>query len=347
MKTKKTLILEAGKNGFAAAGDIIRQGGLVVFPTETVYGLGANALSAKACAKIFAAKGRPQDNPLIVHTYDVFTLARLASGIPPLAAALIKAFMPGPLTIILPKTADIPDTVTAGLSTVGLRVPSCPAARDFLQAAGVPVAAPSANISGKPSPTTFAMAREAMEGRADAIIRGEDSRVGLESTIVRVTEECLEILRPGGISEEDIIAAAGNCPIRSASTGNGVAAAKPENPPPAPGMKYTHYKPKADIILYQKNEEPETGTGEKKTGVLTLTKKANSFPAAFLVREMASAEDYAHRLYAEFFFFDSLGCDIIFAEYPPETGIGRAVANRLLKASGGLFLKAQPRSPAK
>ena len=229
---KKTLILEADPQGLAAAGRIIRRGGLVVFPTETVYGLGANALDPVACAEIFRAKGRPQDNPLIVHTSSLMGLARLARELPPLAAVLAEAFLPGPLTLILPKTEEIPAEVTAGLSTVALRVPSDPVAREFLCQGHVPVAAPSANLSGKPSPTTFEMACEAMEGRADAIIRGEPSRVGLESTIVRVCGDGIEILRPGGISEEAIREAVQTSPVRSVSLEG------PGSPPPAPGIKY-------------------------------------------------------------------------------------------------------------
>jgi L-threonylcarbamoyladenylate synthase len=342
METKKTLILPADEAGFAAAGEIIRRGGLVVFPTETVYGLGANALDAAACAKIFVAKGRPQDNPLIVHTADVLALARLAREVPPRAALLIKAFMPGPLTLILPKTEDIPPEVTSGLSTVGLRVPANLAAQRFLRAAGVPVAAPSANLSGRPSPTTFAMACAAMEGRADAIIHAEDARVGLESTIVRVSEHGLEILRPGGVSEEELASVVQDCPVHALC-------AKPEGPPPAPGMKYTHYKPKADVLLYRGPGELHAALGRragKKTGVLALGAAAREAAgrtengektetaADILVREIADAAEYARRLYAEFFMFDALGCELILAEYPPENGIGRAVANRLLKASG-------------
>lgn len=331
VETKKTLILEADERGLRAAGEIIRRGGLVVFPTETVYGLGANALDAEACARIFQAKGRPQDNPLIVHTAEVFSLARLASAIEPRAAALIRAFMPGPLTLILPKTRDIPAAVTAGLPTVGLRVPSDPAARCFLAAAGVPVAAPSANVSGRPSPTSFDMARAAMEGRADAIIRGGDSRVGLESTIVRVSESGLDILRPGGVSEEDIRAVIRDCPLRGA-------AGETSGAPPAPGMKYTHYKPRAEVFLFPGGTwNPRMAGAGEKTGVLALGKKAAPLPGNVLVREMASVEEYARRLYAEFFAFDSLGCARVFAEWPPERGLGRAVANRLLKASGGRF----------
>ncbi|MDR1625976.1 MAG: threonylcarbamoyl-AMP synthase [Spirochaetia bacterium] len=331
METKKTLILEADAQGFSAAGEIIRRGGLVVFPTETVYGLGANALDAGACAKIFQAKGRPQDNPLIVHTAEVFGLARLAS-VTPRAAAIIKAFMPGPLSLVLPKNQDIPAAVTAGLPTVGLRVPSDPAAYRFLKAAGVPVAAPSANVSGKPSPTSFAMARAAMEGRADAIIRGGDSRIGLESTIVRITESGLEILRPGGVSEEDLRAVAKDCLVR------GLASPLPGEAPPAPGMKYAHYKPRAEVLLFPTGTwNPKMIGCAGKTGVLTLGEKAAPLSGHVLVREMKSVEEYARRLYAEFFVFDSLGCDRILAECPPEEGLGRAVANRLLKASGGRF----------
>ncbi|MDR1931740.1 MAG: threonylcarbamoyl-AMP synthase [Spirochaetales bacterium] len=341
MKTKETLILEADQSGFAAAGRIIRRGGLVVFPTETVYGLGANALDAGACAGIFAAKGRPQDNPLIVHTADVFALARLAGDVPPRAAALIQAFMPGPLTLILPKKPDIPDTVTAGLPTVGLRVPSDPAAAAFLRHAEVPVAAPSANLSGRPSPTSFAMARAAMEGRVDAIIRAEDSRVGLESTIVRVTESALEILRPGGISEEQLRLAAGGCEIRGSFSENS------GGPPPAPGMKYAHYKPKAETLLFRTAAQRRAcevycaGAG-KKLGVILLADSLNAERAAadtknVITRQMLSAQEYARRLYAEFFVFDRLGCDVILAQYPPVEGIGRAIANRLLKAADGRF----------
>ena len=329
-----TKILDA--DGINKAAELIKAGELVAFPTETVYGLGADALNEDAVKKIFEAKGRPQDNPLIVHTQDIMSLARLALELPPLAAVLAEAFLPGPLTLILPKTGEIPAEVTAGLATVGLRVPSDPVAREFLCHAQVPVAAPSANLSGKPSPTTFEMACEAMEGRVDAIIRGEPSQVGLESTIVRVCGDGIEILRPGGITEEAIREVARNCPVRSVTH-------EEEGPPPAPGMKYTHYKPRANLILYHSKEERDEMLRRwqgKKTGILSLAETRGNAAANLhsqgniLLRELSGAEDYARRLYAEFFAFDCMGCELILAEYPPETGIGRAVANRLRKAAG-------------
>jgi L-threonylcarbamoyladenylate synthase len=343
IETKKTLVLETGPEDMSRAAEIVRRGGLVVFPTETVYGLGANARDPAACKRIFEAKGRPQDNPLIVHVADVFELDGLAAEISPDAAALMRAFMPGPLTLILRGTAHIPPEVTTGLSTVALRVPSEPVARDFLRRAGVPVAAPSANISGRPSPTNFAMAWEAMAGRADAIIRGPDAALGLESTIVRIDGGAAEILRPGAVSTEEIRAVLHGCPVRAAfSAGEGA--------PPAPGMKYTHYKPRADVFLYRARVDLERGfrrRGQKKAGVLSLAALAqtpgaepgDALPGADIsVKVMPSLEEYARRLYAEFFVFDSLGCELIFAEYPPEQGLGAAIGNRLLKASAGRFV---------
>ena len=336
MITKKTLILGTGPADMETAGEIIRGGGLVVFPTETVYGLGANALDGEACGKIFDAKGRPADNPLIVHLPDVFRLSLAAGGISPEAAALIAAFMPGPLTIILPKSSHIPGRVTAGLDTVGLRVPSDPTAGDFLRRAGVPVAAPSANLSGKPSPTTFEMARDAMYGRVDAIIRGGDCPVGLESTILRVGEGNVEILRPGRRGEEDIRKILKNIPI------TGFSSTDPGGRPPAPGMKYTHYKPHAEVFLFTDPSTLPAALGAqsgRKIGVISLGPLPEELPAGLLLRETASAEEYARRLYAEFFVFDKLGCEVIYASYPPQEGLGRAIGNRLLKASAGRFIE--------
>jgi L-threonylcarbamoyladenylate synthase len=342
MKNKKTLLLETNSRDLAAAAAIIRRGGLVVFPTETVYGLGANALDERACRGIFAAKGRPQDNPLIVHLADPFDIPSVAGDISPDAAALMEAFMPGPLTLILPKNDTVPPVVTADLPTIGVRVPKDPAAREFLKSASVPVAAPSANLSGEPSPTTFEMAWEAMNGRADAVIRGPDSSVGLESTIVRIGERGAEILRSGIISEKDIRKVLKNIPVYMQSFRDD------HSPPPAPGMKYTHYKPRAELKLFSgRIDILPLGeiTGVEKIGILSLSGPSpeedtlgEKLRHGMILRHMKSPEEYAKKLYAEFFILDRLGCGLILAEYPGPEGIGIAIQDRLMKASGGQFL---------
>jgi len=329
---KKTLVLQTDLEDLARAAAIIKAGGLVVFPTETVYGLGANALDAGACAGIFRAKGRPQDNPLIVHLASPHEIRSVAEVDSPEAAVLVERFLPGPLTLVLPKKPLIPDEVTAGLPTVGIRIPESETARNLIALAGVPVAAPSANISGRPSPTTFEMAWEAMNGRADAVIRGDDCDVGIESTIVRVEDGRIVVLRPGKTAEEDIREALRTVPVLSS------AEAKEGERPRAPGMKYVHYKPRAEVVLFT---DPASAAREmerhpeSKYGVLAL----RPIPAgAASVRLMADLADYARRLYSEFFMFDRLGCDRILAELPAPGGIGHALRNRLMKASGGDIL---------
>lgn len=331
MGRKKTLLLNTNPADLKKAGDIIRRGGLVVFPTETVYGLGANARNPRACAGIYAAKGRPGDNPLIVHLPDPFKIPTLASEISPDAALLIEAFMPGPLTIILPKKTNIPSQVTAGLPDVGIRIPSDPVARDFLRHAGVPVAAPSANLSGRPSPTSFEMAWEAMEGRADAVIRGGDSSVGLESTILRLSRGEVEILRSGKISQEDIARVLEKKPFLAEDSLDG--------PPPAPGMRYRHYQPQAELVLYTREDQlPEVDAPEERIGILALGPSTHiKDPMGVPLIRARDVDDYARRLYASFFVFDKLGCTRIYAFFPSPEGIGQAVRDRLLKAAGGRF----------
>jgi L-threonylcarbamoyladenylate synthase len=339
MKNKTTLLLEMNSRDLVEGAAIIRRGGLVVFPTETVYGLGANALDEGACRSIFTAKGRPGDNPLIVHFADPFDIPSAAGDISPDAAALMNAFMPGPITLVLPKNDNIPETVTAGLPTLGVRVPSDPVAREFLTYAAVPVAAPSANLSGKPSPTTFEMAWEAMNGRADAIIRGRDSSIGLESTIVRILEAGVEILRTGAISEEDIRRVLKDIPVSLRTVTDG------HSPPTAPGMKYAHYKPRADLRMFRgKTDLPRIREipGNEKVGILFVgdfaaKERLGEKHHHLIPRPMKSPEEYARRLYAEFFVLDRLGCDLILAEYPGPEGIGKAIRDRLMKASGGRF----------
>ena len=222
---------------------ILRQGGLVAFPTETVYGLGANALNPEAVARIFCVKGRPGDNPLIVHISGIDGLSPLVSRIPPLANKLFQAFSPGPLTLILPKSSRVPDLVTAGLDTVAIRIPAHPVARRLIELAGVPIAAPSANRSGRPSPTQAWHVAADLDGQIPLIIEAGSSQFGLESTVLDVTGDIPVILRPGAITASQIREIAGDVTEESRAFASGAGA------PRSPGMKYRHYAPRAQVII--------------------------------------------------------------------------------------------------
>lgn len=308
----------------AAAAALIRKGGLVVFPTETVYGLGANALNPGAVAKIFAAKGRPSDNPLIVHVAEEAQLAQVAAEIPAPARLLMDRFWPGPLSLVLPKTPAVPGVVTAGLNTVGVRWPRDPVAQEFLKAAGVPVAAPSANISGSPSPTTFAMAKAAMAGRVEGLLAGQDAEVGLESTIVGFPEGRPRILRLGGLSAE-ALAEALSLPLEEL-----LASSVYRSAPPAPGMKYPHYKPEARVIPVDSLGAAQAAA-EPGAAWLGLCEPPVGWDGPLYV--FRDLDDYAHGLYAAFFDADRRACPSIVVLRPPETGLGRALRQRLEKAS--------------
>ena len=243
MKTE--ILRPASTEDFARAAALIRDGQLVAFPTETVYGLGANGLDAAACARIYEAKGRPSDNPLILHIADLSMLDEAAEEVPPAAAHLLTAFAPGPITVIVPKAAHIPPLVTGGLSTVGVRCPAHDVARRLIRAAGVPIAAPSANISGRPSPTTAAMTAADMTGRIPLILDGGSCSWGVESTIVDCTEEgCVTILRPGAVTPEMISAELPHLTVRMDA-----ALVSADTAPRAPGMKYTHYAPRVPLTV--------------------------------------------------------------------------------------------------
>lgn len=334
-----------GDNETTRAGEILRSGGLVVFPTETVYGLGANAFDAAACRRIFAAKIRPPDNPLIVHLAQLDELETVVREVPPLALLLLERFSPGPFTVILPKTERVPPVVTAGLDTVAVRIPSSPMARALIRSCGVPVAAPSANRSGRPSPTDYESAVDQMWGRVEAIMRGPACDVGLESTIVRVCGAGaeLEVLREGAVTREMLAAAVrGRGEILDpdgAVPGQAVAAAQPESTAAtiAPGMRHRHYQPNAAVITV---EPPDLlrvfeAHDQKQAAVLVL---AASVPvlrsAGFrLEKRFQSVEEYARELYRAFWLADRSGCSTIIAELPPPCGIGRALRDRLLRAA--------------
>jgi L-threonylcarbamoyladenylate synthase len=351
-----TLFLEPQQIGEAAG--VIRRGGLLVFPTETVYGLGASAWDAEACRAIFAAKGRPADNPLIVHIATPAMLGEVAGAVPEPARQLFDTFSPGPLTIILPRSSRLPDVVTAGLDTVGIRIPSHPVARAFLKAVGVPVAAPSANRSGRPSPTDFAAAVAQMQGRVDAILDGGECEHGLESTILRLSGGSVTVLREGAITREMIAGVLGDVPIEAsadtgaawgaeaagagtaggeAAGGAGVPRPAHRRPAEAPGMRHAHYRPEARVVTAAGTELPATlrrleGSRVGYIGVTPLLGDCTTRPAVSVLA--SDLEDYARRLYRSFYLFDAEGCDVIVAELPASSGIGRALRDRLRRAAG-------------
>ena len=323
---------------------ILKTGGLVGLPTETVYGLGADGLNPAAVENIFRAKGRPQDNPLILHVPDDTWLARYCQDIPETAYALTKRFWPGPLTLILPRRAVVPDVVAAGLDTVGMRCPDHPLTRAIIAAAGVPVAAPSANTSGRPSPTAAAHVLDDMDGKIDAVVDGGSCSVGVESTIVDLTCTPPRLLRPGGVTLEQLREALGDVEVDPAVIrlmGEG-------EKPRAPGMKYRHYAPKAPVTVV--TGEPAAGAawiaahlGEK-SGVICFEEFAARFPG-HIVESIGAAGDkaeQARRVFDALRAFDSTDVTEIFAQCPDPSGIGLAVANRLSKAAGFHIVEVRP-----
>jgi len=320
------------------AASIIRNGGLVVFPTETVYGLGASAFLPDAAVKIYNAKGRPSDNPLIVHIADISQLSQCMKGENYMACKLLEKFAPGPLTVIVKKNKDISETVTASLNTVGIRIPSHPVARKFLKACNVPVAAPSANISGKPSPTNFKMACSNMMDKVDAIIESTASQHGLESTIIDCTcSGSIAVLRPGSITIEMIKSVVPENIIIKQKESDGKIIK-------APGMKYTHYKPLSDICLFNSdnimNLKKKLGSGCDLNHILVIGVTDNIDAIKNIKkRKFKNLTDYAASLFLTFHEADELGIDTIYAEYPEKKHIGIALRNRLEKASSGNFLK--------
>ena len=320
------------------AGEIIRNGGVVAFPTETVYGLGASAFDDGAVRKIYEAKGRPSDNPLIVHIADAAEVEKVAREVPDGAKKLLDAFAPGPFTLILKKMPDISDMVTAGLDTVGVRIPSHPVARDFLRCAKVPVAAPSANLSGKPSPTRAEHVIKDMAGRVDAIICGGASSVGVESTIIDMTGDVPVILRPGGITKAQISEVLGKVEVDRHVTESVSATEQPK----CPGMKYKHYAPDCDVVVVQGAEaktkekiyqlcQREKALG-KRVGVLAYEK--SDFGEDILILSRKDNTGLAKVLFDALRSFDDNKIDIVFVQFSDDDGMGLAVKNRLYKAAG-------------
>lgn len=333
---------ENDKEQINKAAEILKNGGLVAIPTETVYGLAANALNGKAVAKIFKAKGRPMDNPLIVHIGAFNEIHPLVSEIPEKAKKLAKAFWPGPLTMILPKSKLIPDEVSAGLNSVGIRMPSNKIANAVIEAAGVPLAAPSANTSGKPSPTLARHVMDDMNGKIDAVADGGESEVGVESTVITLITDPPRILRPGGITPEQIKSVIGDIDIDDAVLNklkDGVVAA-------SPGMKYKHYSPKAEVYIIESDINgfryyTDAHKDEKyKDMALVFSGEEDKVTLeAMSFGDETKPEEQAHSLFTLLRTFDEKQADRVFVRSPSKEGVGLAVYNRLLRSAGFRVIK--------
>lgn len=330
----KTALL--GRSRVQQAAEIIKRGGLLGIPTETVYGLGANGLDAEAVRRIFEAKGRPQDNPLILHIPTVDWLERYCEDIPDAAYELAKRFWPGPLTIILKRKPIVPDVVTAGMNTVGMRCPKHTLCRDIISRADVPVAAPSGNTSGRPSPTTAAHMLEDMDGKIEAIVDGGACSVGVESTIIDLTVAPPQLLRPGGVTLEQLQKVLGDVTVDGAVTRLLDAGEKPR----APGMKYRHYAPKAPVTVVKGNslrgaEYIREHMGES-CGVICFDEFADLFAGHF-VKKLGLTSDkraQARHVFDALRYFDGTDVTEIWAQCPDDAGLGLAISNRLNKAAG-------------
>ena len=334
MKTLLLSALDAETPQIAA--DLIRRGELVAIPTETVYGLGANGLDEAAVTKIFEAKGRPQDNPLILHICGAEQIELFCHDVPAAAYELAKKFWPGPLTMVLPARDCVPRRTTGGLSTVAVRCPDNAVTREIIRLAGVPIAAPSANISGKPSTTTAQHVLHDHDGKIAAVVDGGPCRVGVESTIVDLTEDRPRLLRPGGITPEQLISVLGDLVIDKAVT----AQIDKDAVVKAPGMKYRHYAPKAPVTVVR-GDPAQTAAyiaqhiGEK-TGVMCFDEYRDCFPGC-VVECFGSENDLgtqAREVFDRLRAFDDTDVRQIWAQCPSDEGLGLAVANRIKKAAG-------------
>lgn len=328
------------------AGDVIRQGGLVAFPTETVYGLGASALDPGAVERVFRAKGRPADNPLIVHVASPAEAEALWAEVTPAARELMERFWPGPLTLALPRRPHVPDVVTAGLPTVGVRMPDHPVALGLIRAAGVPIAAPSANLSGRPSPTRAEHVIEDLGGRIDLVLDAGETGVGVESTFLDLSADPPVLYRPGGVTPSAICGVIG--PIQIDPSVHGAEAGEV---PRSPGQKYAHYAPRAEVIVvdgplrdvqrkindlaYEFMQEGRT------VGVLATAESRGTYrvPVVLEVGSRKNMEMVASSLFATLRAFDRHGVDVVLAEGFPEEGLGLAIMNRLRRAAAGRVIE--------
>lgn len=332
----KTRILSTTENDIAEAAGIIQQGGLVAFPTETVYGLGADALNAEAVAKVYEAKGRPSDNPMIVHIARASDIGQLTPMLSEDIVNLIDNFWPGPLTMVLKKKAGVPDRTTGGLDTVAVRMPDSEAALELIREADCPIAAPSANISGRPSPTRAGDVIADMNGRIDAVIQGDDCRVGIESTVLDMTGDTPVILRPGIITAEDIEAVLKKEVKYDEALLKDKQGEDGDIRPKAPGMKYKHYAPKADMVVIEGQRDKVKAEIER---LKVLNERLGSKVGVILFEEKAFVEA-AHDFFAKLRDLDNEEVDLILAGALSDfDGVGFAVMNRMLKSAGYNIIK--------
>lgn len=326
----KTRILEPDPAGIQEAGRALAEGRLVAFPTETVYGLGADAFNETAVKAVYAAKGRPSDNPMIVHICEVGQLAALASSLNDDVYILAEKFWPGPLTMIVDKAEGIPDVTTGGLDTVGIRMPSDETARALIKAAGCPVAAPSANLSGKPSPTKAQHVIDDMDGRIDYILKGGDCRVGIESTVVDMTGDIPVILRPGAVTAQQISQALSK-PVETDPAVLRQSMADEDFVPRAPGMKYRHYAPEAEMVIFRGKKADV----ENHINMIKAEKEKQGLKVGVILFDDNDSEEAARELFAKLREMDKNGVQLILAGALSENeGVGFAVMNRMLKSAG-------------
>lgn len=338
---KKTEVNNIDLEVIKQASDILRNGGMVAFPTETVYGLGADALDEKASAKIYEAKGRPSDNPLIVHVADVKQLEPLVKNIPDNAVKLMDKFWPGPMTLIFEKSDIVPSGTTGGLQTVAIRMPNHPVALNLIKNSQVAIAAPSANTSGRPSPTTAQHVENDLSGKIDMIIDGGAVGIGIESTIVDVTVNPPMILRPGYITKKMLEDVVGDVEVDKAILGK----MSPDAKPKAPGMKYKHYAPKADLTMFRGEKDAvvnhinslaKEGIAEgKKIGIIASDETFSMYKEGNVISIGTRSDDdsIARNLYAVLRKFDDMNVDVIYSEIFEDDGLGQAIMNRMLKAA--------------
>jgi L-threonylcarbamoyladenylate synthase len=317
------------------AAQLLQANEVVAFPTETVYGLGANAADTAAVEKIFAAKGRPSDNPLIVHIAELEQLEEIATDISDFAYKLIEHFWPGPLTLVLKKKGNVSEKVTAGLPTIAVRMPNHPVALALIKECGLPLAAPSANLSGRPSPTTAKHVYDDLNGRIAGIVDGGETGVGVESTVLDCTEDVPVILRPGGVTKEEIEKVIGKVRVDAALEDEAAA-------PKSPGMKYTHYAPKSPVVIVEGDRAflqhlvEERKKNGAKVGVLTTEENKQFYKADVVLAcgRRGELHTVASNLYQVLRRFDETDVGIIYSESFPAQGIGEAIMNRLKKAAG-------------
>lgn len=329
METKR---LKTDKNGILAAAHILNNGGIVAIPTETVYGLAASALNDEAVKKIFIAKGRPQDNPLIVHIAHISHLKKIAVDIPDSAYALAKAFWPGPLTMVLKKGTAVCESVSTGLDTVAVRMPSDETARRVIEVSGLPLAAPSANISGAPSPTSYTHVLNDMDNRIDAVLMGEDCTVGVESTVVSLVGETPRLLRPGAVTVEQLKEFLPDLTVDPAvlmepEKGQKVA---------SPGMKYKHYAPKKTVYLVEGDSDKYINFVNTKKNALAVCfsgEQESITVKSICYGDKNAPETLAHNLFEVLRGLDDEECEEAFVHAPAKAGVGLAVYNRLIRAA--------------